>query len=378
MGGVSSFNRNLINHTSLHDQCRVKVILLKPDEDKRSPFTDDMRAEEVIRFTFSNLENQYHVLQRLHAHLGDEPGCIITDNAIVLNAVQLAGKKKHIVFLVHDYFYINWALQYNSIIDAAIAHSSFFRDILLAAAVKEYQHKAFYIPYGVDLPDAHWKKTVAGEKLKLIFLGRLVEEKGVLLLKEIHEKIRATGVPVEWTIMGMGPLQDTLKEQWKDTPDVRFVHARDGKEVYRELEAHDVLVFPSQFEGTPVSIMEALSRGVVPVVSDLPGGTRDMVTPEVGFRCTTSDPAEYANAVLSLHEKRELLRQMQQKCLTAAREKYNINQAADAYFRFLLDQAKKPLSTKNGVPVRLSRLDSPLLPNSFVRALRKTRQKMGW
>ena len=378
IGGVASFNRNLINHTSLGDQCRIKVILLKSEEDKRSPFTDEMRAEQVIRFSYSTMENQFHVLRRLNKNLGDEPGCIITDNAIVLNAVQLSGKKKHIVYLVHDYFYINWALQYSNIIDAAIAHAAFFRDILLAAAVKDYQHKAFYIPYGVDLPDSNWVKPTAGEKLKLIFLGRLVEEKGVLLLKKIHELIQAEGVKVEWTIMGMGPLQEALKQQWRDSHAVCFVQARDGNEVYRKLEEHDVLVFPSEFEGTPVSIMEALSRGVVPVVSDLPGGTRDMVTHEVGYRCTTTDPAGYAKAVISLSNSRQHLRNLQEQCLFSARQKYNINQAADAYFNFLLQQAKQPLTQKNGTRVHLSRLDSPLLPNSFVRALRKTRQKIGW
>ena len=378
MGGVSSFNRNLINHTSLQDQCRVRVVLLKAEEDNRTPFTDEMRAEQVIRFTYSSMENQFHVLRRLHAYIGDEPGCIITDNAVVLNAVQLAGKKKHVVYLVHDYFYVNWALQYSNIIDAAIAHAAFFRDILLAAAVKEYQQKAFYIPYGVDLPAGNWVKPIAGEKLKLIFLGRLVEEKGVLLLKQIQDLIRAEGVQVQWTIMGMGPLLDDLKLQWKDSDAVQFVQARDGNEVYRLLEVHDVLVFPSQFEGTPVSIMEALSRGVVPVVSDLPGGTRDMVTPEAGYRCVTSDPAAYARAVVELSTNRQHLRKMQEHGLRAAREKYNIDQAADAYFAFLLEQAAKPVSQKNGVKVRLSRLDNPLLPNSFVRALRKTRQKIGW
>ncbi|HUR12749.1 MAG TPA: glycosyltransferase family 4 protein [Flavitalea sp.] len=376
-GGVASFNRNLINHTSLSSACKVKVILIKPEEDKRTPFTDKMRGE-VIHFNFSSLENQFHVLHRLYALIGNENGCIITDNALVLNAVSLFGKTKRLIYLVHDYFYVNAALSFANLIDAAVAHSTFFRDVLLAAAVTEYQTKAFFLPYGVELPSVAWQKQRAGETLRLIFLGRLVEEKGVLLLKQIDENLRATGTQAEWTIMGTGPLLAQLKESWSNTDAVKFVQAKDGAEVYKTLEEHDVLVFPSQFEGTPVSIMEAISRGVVPVVSDLPGGTRDMVTDGIGFLCGTRNVEEYANAIRILDQNRQELHLLQQGCLRKARESYDIRKASDAYFTFFFNQMKTPLKTNNGSPIHLSRLDSRYLPNSFVRAFRKAKQKIGW
>src|SRR5688572_24874323 len=86
-GGVASFNRNLINHTSRVQECSIRVILLRSAEDGRVPFTDHLRADRVTQFHYSSDENQYFVLQRLHQELGNKEGCIITDNSLVLNAV---------------------------------------------------------------------------------------------------------------------------------------------------------------------------------------------------------------------------------------------------------------------------------------------------
>src|SRR5258708_7408499 len=40
---------------------------------------------------------------------------------------------------------------------------------------------------------------------------------------------------------------------------------------------HDVLILVSDYEGLPLSLLEAMGHGVVPVVSDLESGIRDVV-----------------------------------------------------------------------------------------------------
>src|SRR6185437_7261936 len=109
MGGVSSFNRNLVNFTSFRPICHIRVILLHDKDAHRDPFTDEVKADEVIRFEFSPRENQYYTCARLNRLLGEEKGCVIADNSMVLNTVGLFGSAKRVVYLVHDYFYINWA-----------------------------------------------------------------------------------------------------------------------------------------------------------------------------------------------------------------------------------------------------------------------------
>ena len=369
IGGVSSFNRNIINYASLKKDCVVSVILLKAKEDKRPAFKDPILADHVVRFDFSTLDNQYYVSKKLHGIIGNDGGCIITDNYLPLNAVGLFGSTKQVVYLIHDFFYIQWALQYQQLIDAAVMHSSFFKDVLLTASAAAYQSRSYYIPYGVSLPAKAVVKAPQ-QQLRLVFLGRLVEEKGVLLLQEIDKILQQKKLSVQWTIIGQGPLESRLKEYWQDKTYVSFVKPPTTEEVYAILEEQDILVFPSWFEGTPVAIMEALSRGVIPIVSDLPGGTRDMVGEGIGFRCNVNDAVSFSNAIIQLANRNDQLKMMQQNCVTLARGQYDIEKAANAYFSFFLDRARTVPQKKPAV-YSLSKLDRKFYPAYFVQAVRK-------
>jgi glycosyltransferase involved in cell wall biosynthesis len=369
IGGVSSFNRNIINNANLKKECIISVVLLRAMEDKRPVFSDMILADNITHFVFSTLDNQYYVSKKLHKIIGNDAGCIITDNYLPLNAVGIFGSPKQVIFLIHDFFYIQWAVQYQKLIDAAVMHSSFFRDVLLTASAAAYQSKSFYIPYGVTLPAKEVLK-VPQQKIRLVFLGRLVEEKGVFLLQEINEILQQNNLSVQWTIIGQGPLKSRLQEYWNDKEYASFVEASTTDEVYSILEEQDVLVFPSWFEGTPVAIMEALSRGVIPVVSDLPGGTRDMVEEGLGFRCKVNDALDFARSIIFLADNSADMAKMQYNCLVKARERYDIIKAADAYFTFFLDKAGT-VSSKKPAVYTLSKLDKKIFPAFLVRALRK-------
>jgi hypothetical protein len=80
MGGVASFNYNIINYSKLICQFHSKVILLKAKEDTRADFNDTFNVDEVIVFQYSNSENQYYVQKRLNNLIGNKVGAIVTDN----------------------------------------------------------------------------------------------------------------------------------------------------------------------------------------------------------------------------------------------------------------------------------------------------------
>lgn len=371
IGGVASFNRNIINYASNKSNYSVHVILTKSKEDKRPIFNDPILADRVSRFTYSNKENQFHVCRRFSKLIGDKPGCIVTDNDLTLRTAALFNKSKAIFLLVHDFFYVNYALQYEPIINAAIAHSSFFKDILCAALPASYVNKSFYIPYGVQQTDREIKQN--SSCVNLVFLGRLVEEKGIFELKKINDQLLAKGSIVNWTIIGSGPFESDLKEQWSGINNVSFLQPQTTEEVYKILKAQDILVLPTVFEGTPVSILECLSNGVVPVVSDLPGGIRDIVHAEVGYRCQVNDPGSFAEAMTKLINDRDRLFQLQSNCIEFARKNYDINRAADAYFD-LFSRYGEYMSLKNTFSPNLSRLDKSFLPNKLVYFMRNLSQ----
>jgi glycosyltransferase involved in cell wall biosynthesis len=334
LGGVSSFNFNIINYSKLIGKFYSKVILLKEESDKRPLFTEKFNVDEQLVFEYSDKENQYHLQKRLNKLLGDSDGAIITDNGLTMEAAARFKNPKTVFSLIHDYYYVNQNVRLGNLADVAIAHSSFFSDAVFAANPSAFASRSFYIPYGIkQLQSIPPKKS---NILNLVFLGRLEHEKGVLRLFEIEQGLQEKKILVNWTIIGKGSLKKDLEQQWKSKTNIFFAEPNSTDEVYNLLSKQDVFVFPTIFEGTPVSILECLANGVVPIVNDLPGGIRDIVNEQIGFRCSVNDMKGFVENITTLNCNRDLLTEMQQNCFALAQEKYDVKLNADKYVSFFL------------------------------------------
>jgi len=367
MGGVASFNYNIINYSKLIKKFHSKVILLKAKEDTRVAFVDKFTADEVIVFHYSFKENQYYVQKRLNEIIGNDEGAIVTDNALTIQAATRFNNSKTVFHLIHDYFYVKQNIECGNLVDTALAHSSFFSDAVFAADPSNFAGRSFYIPYGVrQLPSFPEKKK---GNLNLVFLGRLDDGKGVLYLHEINKLLVAKSIAISWTIIGKGPLKDKLLQQWIEENNVRFCEPDSTESVYTLLTYQDIFVFPTSFEGTPVSILECLANGIVTVVNDLPGGIRDIVIQDIGFRCRLNNIEDFTNAIVKLDTDRKLLAQMQVNSFRKALHHYDIENNADEYFKCFENYKQLKRTNKVEAP-RMSKLDKKYIPNSIVKLIR--------
>jgi glycosyltransferase involved in cell wall biosynthesis len=96
-------------------------------------------------------------------------------------------------------------------------------------------------------------------------------------------------------------LKEQLYKQWEGSKNISFCEPDSTDEVYRLLAMQDVFIFPTAFEGTPVAILECLANGVVTITNDLPGGIRDIVTENIGFRCRLNNIDDFVNNIKLLH-----------------------------------------------------------------------------
>ncbi|HEV8594473.1 MAG TPA: glycosyltransferase family 4 protein [Thermoplasmata archaeon] len=107
----------------------------------------------------------------------------------------------------------------------------------------------------------------------VLFAGRLSPEKRVeALIRAIPRVPHA-----ELLIAGEGPEEDRLRELAGASP-VRFLGAVPHEEMPHLLNAADLLVLPSEYEGLPTVVLEAFACGV-PVVATSVGGIPDLVIP---------------------------------------------------------------------------------------------------
>jgi alpha-maltose-1-phosphate synthase len=142
-----------------------------------------------------------------------------------------------------------------------VVPSEFVRETLRKAG--PLKARVTVLPYGAPSchPPGRAQKTTGNEKLKVLFVGGLSQRKGVSYL---FQAVARLGSQVELTLIGRRvadcPAIDAALRRYSWIPSLS--HAA----VLREMSRHDVMVFPSLFEGCALVVMEAMSQGV-PVIT---------------------------------------------------------------------------------------------------------------
>jgi len=117
--------------------------------------------------------------------------------------------------------------------------------------------------------------------LRLLFVGRLVPHKGVRHLVPVLSRLRAEGIDARLEVFGDGPERATLAHAVAQAGLARAVTLRglaSPAEVRAAMRSSDALLLPSESEGLPLVVVEAMAEGLVPVVSRLEV-VRELVTP---------------------------------------------------------------------------------------------------
>jgi glycosyltransferase involved in cell wall biosynthesis len=168
-----------------------------------------------------------------------------------------------------------------------------------------------YLPYGVPLPESLDDTGRRKGPLRILYLGRLWQaQKRVRLLPVILDRLKSSGIPFHWTIAGEGPEQVFLQQSMKPAPPeqtVSFTGSIPYRDVPQILREHDVFLLTSEFEGLPLSLLEAMGAGLVPVVSDLKSGVSEVVDTTNGILVPVNDVEGYARAIIHLHQHRDEL-----------------------------------------------------------------------
>ncbi len=168
---------------------------------------------------------------------------------------------------------------------------------------KTYNRKTTLIPNGIDEPVRNDPKVI---KLKhalngndyMLFVARIVPEKGVHTLVEAYSK---SGIEVPLVIAGGSSHSEEYYKTIKAFADkfndmtsrarrkarivmTGFVQGRELEELYTNAALY---ILPSEIEGMPLSLLEAMSYGNICLVSDIPENTA--VVEQHGYCFTNKD-----------------------------------------------------------------------------------------
>ncbi len=135
------------------------------------------------------------------------------------------------------------------------------------------------IPNAVDVPRSVPERDVCdGRAIRLVYTGRLEhEQKRVMALIHLSDALVARDIAHELRLVGDGPALQELRSLARARASVSLTGALDQPGVQHELERADVFVLASRHEGLSFSLLEAMARGCVPVLTRTRSGSDEAV-----------------------------------------------------------------------------------------------------
>jgi glycosyltransferase involved in cell wall biosynthesis len=204
------------------------------------------------------------------------------------------------------------------------------------------------VPMGVDLSRKPRRRVVhdirqqfrSGDGPLLVFLGRVVEEKGVEDVVRAISLLALDMPDVSAVVAGTGQYFDRARRLASDlniTGRIHFPGWVDPLQVPSWFAAADVVLAPSRvgpdgwMEGQGLSIIEAMSVGT-PVVSTRTGGIPDTITDEdTGLLVPPADPSALVTAVKRLVSQPALAAKIGERASQAVHARFDRSIAANRF-----------------------------------------------
>ena len=249
---------------------------------------------------------------------------------------------------IHDEVqrYINdteWMLTYES--TEVIVNSNYMKSELQRLFGLPFE-KINVDPNGVNTSaftgverDYEFRRRYAMDNEKIIlFMGRLVYEKGVQYLISAMPKILSRYHDAKLVIAGKGGMMNELREQVRALGienKVYFAGYLNGKDVQKMYKAADISVFPSTYEPFGIVALEAMLAENPIVVSDI-GGLNEIVQHrENGMKSYAGNPNSIADSILELLFDYQLGANIVKKAKQKVKNDYNWNKIAqDTHFTY--------------------------------------------
>jgi glycosyltransferase involved in cell wall biosynthesis len=160
--------------------------------------------------------------------------------------------------------------------DATISLGGKINDILIKLGIPS--DRILTISSGVDenwfVDHPNPKETVC----KILFVGRYERRKGLKELIRAYKLVLKNKKDIQLSIVG--PIPNHLKDHQSGLE--YFGEVKDELQMKRIMDEHHILIVPSISEGMPTVILEAMSRGLAIICTDV-GANRVMVCEENGW-----------------------------------------------------------------------------------------------
>lgn len=349
-GGTEIVVQNLIDNL---DEYKVTLVCLKDSrfssvlKNKYKSKQKKIKIIELENNKFAILKN----IKKLKRVLDKEKFDVVHIHSIVSNLFfQLANYKKNLpsIITVHsrsDFdrqsFIKGHILNKLELIllnrnDAIVSVSNSIKEYLIEKNIKK---SVTVIHNGSrDLKkyinDGYYKRFknryFNEEDLIVGFVGRLTEVKGIYNLVDIANQVSEINKKIKFVVIGEGILRNYIENQIKlnKLDNIKLLGFKNDIENY--MPYFDILVMPSNMEGIPLTILEAMSCGV-PCAGSNVGGIPEIINEKIGFLYDNSDIKELISKLNYIEKNRSKLNSLKENCFKEFSTKWNMKNVIQKY-----------------------------------------------
>ena len=249
---------------------------------------------------------------KIIAHFG--PNAVM---AMKLSKMGVLSGKVYGVFHGYDMSRISYLDKY------LVDYKELFKTDMMALPVSEFwqdklmefgcpKEKITVNRMGVDIKQFSFKPKLIRSPLRILSVARHTEKKGLEYAIKAMALLKKEGIDFAYNIAGTGPLMEkhqNLIDELDLSDNVKLLGMKNHQEVNTLLEDSDVFVLPSvtpedgDKEGIPVSLMEAMAKGVI-CLSTLHSGIPELIKhEESGFLVEEKNPEQIARVLQEIMEK---------------------------------------------------------------------------
>lgn len=159
----------------------------------------------------------------------------------------------------------------------------------------------------------------------ILFLGRIENNKGlneiIQAISELYKHHRFT-----FTLCGEGPERERMVKECTEImgDDFQYKGVVSGEKKLKILHQSSIFVLPSYFEGLPMSLLESMASGLVPVVTDV-GSMKEVVrSGENGLHVKTYAANDLAEKLGFLISHPDILDSMAENAVYSVRRNFDI------------------------------------------------------
>lgn len=286
--------------------------------------TEQPRLEDQYESLVKRISVKKTIEQMVELMEKNLPGIFVNNFAGCGFMAAIAIKRKYpdllkIVSVIHN--------DNKGLFDAHMQMSEYIDKIFcVSSQISERMQKIYNYPTGCyyfkEQPirtDALWERTPnLSSKVRIGYAARLVkQQKCADLIVDLLNRLEKKEIDYCMQIVGEGECSGLIAEYIVDR------HLQDKIQLMGRLprskmdsfwKSQDIFVNLSEYEGTSLSMLEAMGYGCVPVVTDVSGAKEFVETNINGYICDIGDVEDMANCIMELSENRDILKAYSENC----------------------------------------------------------------